>query len=702
MKRRATVPLWTVFLMVAVPLAAAAAQDPSDEIYREDRVATFDLVFDDARAWDAICNDGAGAGDQWWRADLRWGGEFVEGVGVKRSGEGTRAAVMPKPPVRMSFNEFEFANPAGPGTPGRKWKNVNRIKLDNCWEAFLMGDRIGYAIFLGIGAPAPRTCHARLVVDGDYKGVYAVEEPVRKDFVRYRWSEEGGNLYNVVGYTYGWRGSDPASYIVAPGASGVRAETNYPGGDYSDFVRLVDILNNSSSPGDLRTRLEGHVNLDGFLAHLAALTVIEDGDSALRGNNHFWYHRADTNRLEIIKWDVGASYAGQTEPGQIQQAPSDYPIDYQFSNSPLGSWISRDAVTWDRYKAKLRQALDGPLAGIQTRIDTIYNQIRDHAYADRYKGIYTWSPWGGSDPNGYSNAEFDAGVVALKDWYSRRISFLRSQVGTSATNDAAFVSQNIPATMTAGQGYSVTVAMRNSGTTTWTPAAGYRLNSRGPYDNTTWGVNRIALAASDSIAPGQTKSFAFTMTAPATPGTYLSRWSMANNAAGAFGATTPDVNVTVTASPPPGTNGARFVSQVVPSSMSVGQTYPVTVTVRNSGATTWTDTAYRLGSQNPVDNMTWGMNRVSMSAGESIAPGQEKTFAWTVTAPATAGTYDFQWRMRESGVEWFGDLTANVSVQVLASGGAGGGGDSGSCGALGPEAVVFVGLIGLARKRRRS
>lgn len=121
----------------------------------------------------------------------------------------------------------------------------------------------------------------------------------------------------------------------------------------------------------------------------------------------------------------------------------------------------------------------------------------------------------------------------------------------------------------------------------------------------------------------------------------------------------------VTSSGGGGTNGATFVSQSVPTSMTAGSSTSVSVTMRNSGTSTWTPSAaHRLGAQNPQDNTTWGMARVDLSAGDAIAPGQSKTFSWTVTAPSSPGTYNFQWRMVQELVEWFGPTTPNVAVTV--------------------------------------
>src|SRR5450631_2848376 len=61
---------------------------------------------------------------------------------------------------------------------------------------------------------------------------------------------------------------------------------------------------------------------------------------------------------------------------------------------------------------------------------------------------------------------------------------------------ARFVTQNVPATMIAGQQYAVTVTMLNTGTDTWTQAAAYRLGSQNGQDNLTWGLGRVDVPTS--------------------------------------------------------------------------------------------------------------------------------------------------------------------------------------------------------------
>lgn len=110
-------------------------------------------------------------------------------------------------------------------------------------------------------------------------------------------------------------------------------------------------------------------------------------------------------------------------------------------------------------------------------------------------------------------------------------------------------------------------------------------------------------------------------------------------------------------------NDASFVSQTVPTTMVPGQNYSVSVTMRNTGASTWTpDGDYQLGSENLPDNTRWGLSRVNLST--IVPPGSDGTFSFTVTAP-TAGSHSFQWRMVQQGVERFGALSTNVNVQTV-------------------------------------
>jgi hypothetical protein len=118
-------------------------------------------------------------------------------------------------------------------------------------------------------------------------------------------------------------------------------------------------------------------------------------------------------------------------------------------------------------------------------------------------------------------------------------------------------------------------------------------------------------------------------------------------------------------------HNAKFLSQDVPATMVAGQNYIVSVTMQNTGTSTWTTDGaqpYALGAQNPQDNLTWGVKRASLPA--PVAPGESVTIIFPMIAPATAATYNFRWGMLHEGDQWFGGLTDNIAVKVTAATGA--------------------------------
>ncbi len=115
------------------------------------------------------------------------------------------------------------------------------------------------------------------------------------------------------------------------------------------------------------------------------------------------------------------------------------------------------------------------------------------------------------------------------------------------------------------------------------------------------------------------------------------------------------------------TNDASCVNITAPSSVTAGQVFPASVTMQNTGGKTWTSdaTPHNLGSQNPQDNLRWGLNRVGLPSA-SVSTGQQAVFNFNAIAPATAGSYPFDWRMVEDGIRWCGQtcqktITVNIA-----------------------------------------
>ena len=116
--------------------------------------------------------------------------------------------------------------------------------------------------------------------------------------------------------------------------------------------------------------------------------------------------------------------------------------------------------------------------------------------------------------------------------------------------------------------------------------------------------------------------------------------------------------------PPPSVNNAEFISQNIPSSnyWVTGQIYPVSVTMKNTGSTTWTnEEGYKLGSQSPPGNFHWGTDVIALP--HPVPPNTEVTFSFNsdgcCAQPGDPNKWrDFQWQMiQDNGPGYFGELT---------------------------------------------
>ncbi len=112
-------------------------------------------------------------------------------------------------------------------------------------------------------------------------------------------------------------------------------------------------------------------------------------------------------------------------------------------------------------------------------------------------------------------------------------------------DDAAFVDQEVPATVTSGQPFEARFTLRNTGTTTWTSGEEYRLGSQAPKDSQTWGTGRIELEQDVEVGPGDDTTFVAALTAPGEPGTATMQWRMVREHVTWFGQPTDPAEVEI-------------------------------------------------------------------------------------------------------------------------------------------------------------
>ena len=240
-------------------------------------------------------------------------------------------------------------------------------------------------------------------------------------------------------------------------------------------------------------------------------------------------------------------------------------------------------------------------------------------------------------------------------------------------------------------------------------ALGITTGPNSQYFDTNWG-NPVTAIPINPFPAGCTWGVGVTATAPPNPGPYSMTFQMFQSNVMWFGSSC-STNITVTppacasnsgqtcysnpnscgqtnlgtiqcngscsvsATPPPDSNcpvappvdNAACAGFSAPSAVTPGQSFQASTYMYNSGNTTWTSAMnYKLGSQNPQDNGTWGTGRVALPY--DVPPSSFANFNGTFTAPTTPGTYPFSWEMLQEGVKWFGaTCSQNITVSAPAN-----------------------------------
>ena len=237
-----------------------------------------------------------------------------------------------------------------------------------------------------------------------------------------------------------------------------------------------------------------------------------------------------------------------------------------------------------------------------------------------------------------------------------------------------------------GQRYYLTVQAKNIGTQTWTKGV-VNLGTSQPenrssifYDSTWPTADRAATLDQSSVAPGATGSFSFWVTIPNQPGYSYNEyfdpvadgysWMNDMGLFWQFNIQKPYQYSYVSQN--------AYTDQTMSAaanlaSMSPGQRYYMSLTVKNTGNVAWNPGVVNLATDNPENrnsvfyDSTWPTSTRVATVSSAVQPGQNATFNFWVKAPLnTGGTYQEYFNLVADGIAngWMPDMGINWQFTV--------------------------------------
>jgi len=387
----------------------------SEYVFDDDQLRTYELIIaPDDLAW----LDANALLEQYVPATLRFEGRDYGPIGVRYKGgfgtlqscfdaQGNRTCA--KISIKLKFNEYD---PAGRFYQLKKL-NFHSMNADPS----KLHDRLAYTLYRQMGVPAPRAVHARLIINGELQGLYALVEQIDGRFTRMNFADGGeGNLYKEV-----W----PVTAATAQPYLDKLQTNEDQNPDVTPMVRFHAALAGASD-ATIEDVLSQWTDVDMLMSYLAVDRAIDNWDGIVGfwcinggcGNhNYYWYQDVARDFVWLIPWDMDNTFA---EPNPFVayygQAPWD---DATASCDPVpifqinGLQVGRRAASCDplirwlgttlraRYLAAGEALLDGPFsdAVVGGELDRWRTQIAT-AIAE--------------DPTGPSPATWNGSVTTLR------------------------------------------------------------------------------------------------------------------------------------------------------------------------------------------------------------------------------------------------------------------------------------------------
>jgi hypothetical protein len=235
------------------------------------------------------------------------GGSTVQGIyrcGFRNRGHGTRTAVP---------HNFHVAFPKD-----HPWKGRSGLSLNT---HYTHSQQIGSAIFRRLQIPMAESRPVQVRVNGqnlakvgqEQFGSYAANEVIDDRLAQHQFPHDpGGNLYRgirdiVPGVDseadLAWHGPDYTSYTNAFSKENHRALN-----DWSDFIRLVDVLNNTPETNYVEA-VRQQADIDEWMRYFAANVLLGNQENSLgngAGDDFVLYRGIRDTRFRLMPYDMDA------------------------------------------------------------------------------------------------------------------------------------------------------------------------------------------------------------------------------------------------------------------------------------------------------------------------------------------------------------------------------------------------------------
>lgn len=278
-------------------------------------------------------------------ADFVHRGELYPHIGLRF--RGNTACWIDKRNFKLAFQK------------NRRFRGLKKMNLNGIWtDKALIRESLAWDFIRELGLPAMQTEYSRLLINGDYYGLFLCLEHPDENFLRRTGLDPDGTLYKAR-QPSNINDDDLAGVnLFGPGFYNLGWEEEvHSGSDFSDIDRFIDELHRDGNPrhggGDPSTEFfEQHVDEDSVIEFQISQVVLNNIDSAVK--NHFLHHDLDTGIWTFLPWDQDLVFGkfftrDAVDPGQGRQVGTLNDIMLSDQGWDLHPWIMTSVLGNQRF-----------------------------------------------------------------------------------------------------------------------------------------------------------------------------------------------------------------------------------------------------------------------------------------------------------------------------------------------------------------
>ena len=377
---------------------SALTADDSGYIFDQERLHTFELTLSDEALAQIDRNPSA---EEWVLGSLTFEGETIDRVGIRYKGSiGAWVGCLSDP---------DWTDPSGHKVctklsmkvkvnwddSNREFHGLRRLQFHNMnLDPSQMHERLGYWLFREMGVPAPRSVHARLIVNGTYVGVFALTEQIDGRFTRHNFDDGTGNLYKEVWPLH-------AGYVTGDLYFVEALKTNEDENPSIELIKNFGSEVKAAGPDGAAEVVDRWMDVDEVLAWAVVDRTIRNDDGPFhwycfgecRPHNYYWYEEPTAGTLHLIPWDLDNAFQNIVKDSNPVTPVADAwgEITRDCQRFGYGDWglLQRSAAcdpvfaAWatfdDDYGRLLDEFLDGPFAEelVTAQVEAWMAQIAD-------------------------------------------------------------------------------------------------------------------------------------------------------------------------------------------------------------------------------------------------------------------------------------------------------------------------------------